>query len=43
MEFVHICKNLFLCNRQKTAFYLLVMPGDKPFKTKELSKWYKIF
>jgi len=35
---VHICKNLFLCNRQKTTFYLLVMPGDKPFKTKELSK-----
>ena len=32
-----ICKNLFLCNRQKTAFYLLMMPGDKPFKTKELS------
>ena len=35
---VHICKNLFLCNRQKTTFYLLIMPGDKPFKTKELSK-----
>ena len=35
---VHICKNLFLCNRQKTKFYLLIMPGDKPFKTKELSK-----
>lgn len=35
---VRICKNLFLCNRQKTNFYLLVMPGDKPFKTKELSK-----
>lgn len=34
---IHICKNLFLCNRQKTRFYLLVMPGDKPFKTKELS------
>ncbi len=34
---VPICKNLFLCNRQKTAFYLLMMPGDKPFKTKELS------
>jgi Ala-tRNA(Pro) deacylase len=34
---VHICKNLFLCNRQKTSFYLLIMPGDKPFKTKELS------
>lgn len=25
-----ICKNLFLCNRQKTQFYLLMMPGDKP-------------
>ncbi len=35
---VPICKNLFLCNRQKTDHYLLVMPGDKPFKTKELSK-----
>ncbi|MBQ5399478.1 MAG: prolyl-tRNA synthetase associated domain-containing protein [Ruminococcus sp.] len=35
---VRICKNLFLCNRQKTKFYLLIMPGDKPFKTKELSK-----
>ena len=34
---VKICKNLFLCNRQKTAFYLLMMPGDKKFKTKELS------
>lgn len=33
-----ICKNLFLCNRQKTKFYLLMMPGDKPFKTKELSR-----
>lgn len=32
-----ICKNLFLCNRQKTKYYLLMMPGDKPFKTKELS------
>ncbi len=32
-----ICKNLFLCNRQKTNYYLLMMPGDKPFKTKELS------
>ena len=34
---VVICKNLFLCNRQKTDFYLLMMPGDKPFKTRELS------
>jgi Ala-tRNA(Pro) deacylase len=32
-----ICKNLFLCNRQGTVFYLLMMPGEKPFKTKELS------
>jgi len=34
---VTMCKNLFLCNRQKTDFYLLLMPGDKPFKTKDLS------
>lgn len=32
-----ICKNLFLCNRQQTAFYLLTMPEDKPFHTKDLS------
>ena len=32
-----MCKNLFLCNRQETDFYLLMMPGDKPFKTKDLS------
>ncbi len=32
-----ICKNLFLCNRQQTEFYLLMIPGDKVFKTKELS------
>lgn len=32
-----ICKNLFLCNTQKTCFYLLLMPGDKKFKTKEIS------
>ena len=31
-------KTLFLCNRQKTDFYLLLMPGEKPFKTKFLSK-----
>lgn len=33
-----LCKNLFLCNRQKTKFYMLMMPADKVFKTKELSK-----
>ncbi len=32
-----ICKNLFLCNAQKTDFYLVLMPGEKPFKTKLLS------
>lgn len=32
-----VCKNLFLCNRQHTQFYLLMMPGDKIFKTKELT------
>ncbi len=31
------CKNLFLTNRQQTVFYLLMMPADKPFKTKDLS------
>ena len=33
-----ICKNLLLCNRQKTNFYLLLLPGDKVFKTSVLSK-----
>ena len=36
-EGVSICKNLLLCNRQETDFYLLLIPGDKPFKTKYLS------
>lgn len=35
---VSICKNLFLCNRQRTRFYLLMMPGDKAFRTGELSR-----
>lgn len=34
---IRICKNLFLCNRQKTDFYLLTMAEDKPFHTKDLS------
>lgn len=33
-----ICKNLFLCNTQKTNFYLLLMPGAKKFRTADLSK-----
>ena len=32
-----ICKNLLLCNRKCTAFYLLMIPGSKQFKTSELS------
>lgn len=32
-----ICKNLFLCNRQQTDFYLLLIPEDKTFKTKDIS------
>ena len=32
-----ICKNLFLCNRQETDFYLLLRPGDQPYKTQDLS------
>ena len=34
---VEMCKNLFLCNRQKTAFYLLMIPDTKVFHTKDLS------
>lgn len=33
-----ICKNLFLCNAQKTSFYLLLMPGQKKFHTAQLSR-----
>ncbi len=33
-----ICKNLFLCNQQKTVFYLLLMDPDKKFVTKDFSK-----
>ena len=33
-----MCKNLMLCNRQCTDFYILLTPGDKKFKTSLLSK-----
>ena len=33
-----ICKNLLLCNRQCTQFYLLMLPGEKHFKTSVFSK-----
>lgn len=32
-----VCKNLFLCNAQKTKFYLLMISEGKKFKTKEIS------
>ena len=35
---VNICKNLVLTPRNRSAFYLLCMPGDKPFLTKDFSK-----
>lgn len=35
---ITICKNLFLCNHQKTKFYLLMMPGSKKFVTKEVCR-----
>ena len=35
---VEICKNLFLCNSQKTKFYLLMMPGHKKFVTRDFCK-----
>lgn len=35
---IEICKNLFLSNSQGTNFYLLMMPGRKKFRTKDLSK-----
>lgn len=35
---IEICKNLFLCNTQKTQFYLLMLPGNKKFKTAELGR-----
>ena len=38
-----MCKNLFLCNRQQTEFYLLLMPGKKKFRTKDLSAQIQSF
>ncbi len=35
---VQICKNLFLTNRTKTCFYILLMPASKAFKTSVVSK-----
>jgi len=39
---IAMCKNLFLRNQQKTTFFLLLMPGDKKFMTKDLSKQLNI-
>ena len=39
-----ICKNLFLCNRQKTDFYLLLIPGDKVFNQRFVrTDWQRTF
>lgn len=35
---VGICKNLLVCNRQKTDFYMVMMSGEKPFRTADVSK-----
>ena len=35
---VHICKNLLLTPRNRSAFYLLCLPAEKPFSTKDFSK-----
>lgn len=35
---VPVCKNLFLCNRKKTEFYLLLLPGEKSFRAGELAR-----
>lgn len=35
---VTMCKNLFLCNQQKTKFYLVMLPGEKKFSSKDFSK-----
>lgn len=35
---VHMCKNLFLCNSQKTVFYLVMLPGEKKFSSKDFAK-----
>lgn len=33
-----ICKNLLLCNRQETQFYLLMIPAHKAFRSGVVSK-----
>lgn len=35
---IHLCKNLFLCNNQKTKFYMLMMPGEKRFVTRQFCR-----
>lgn len=34
---MHMVKTLFLCNRQRTQFYLFITVGDKPFRSKDFS------
>lgn len=37
-ENVTICKNIMLCNRQKTQFYLMLLKPRTPFRTAVVSK-----
>ena len=39
---MEICKNLFLCNRKKTSYYLLLMPGNKALKTKDMETYLNV-
>lgn len=35
---VDMVKTLFLCNRQKTRFYLCILPGSKAFRASDFSR-----
>ena len=37
-----VVKNIFLCNRQQTVFYLFITRSDKPFSTKDFGKALQI-
>ncbi len=37
-----VVKNIFLCNRQQTMFYLFITRADKPFSTKDFGKALQI-
>jgi Ala-tRNA(Pro) deacylase len=35
---ITICKNVFLCNRQQTAFHLMLLRPETPFRTAVVSR-----